>query len=433
APAVRQPGHLDRDARDLRAVRARRARVDAPRPERYGRPRPLDRAADGAGQPRARSPPPRRLARQPRGRDPDLPRPGRRRRSAQRLLGRGAPLPAGDRDALHLPRDPRREPEADEPAGHGADRELDDPARAQGRPPSGAGDPDCSRPARLARRPAAPVLRAPDGDRRRRRDRVLERRRRDRRPDHRLLARRRVRRRRRDRADGGLPVGRPEHRSLLRAHRPGRGRAGRHARRPRRSRRPARLALRRDDPLPRPEPARRGPCRIHLEPGRLRASPARRRRPLDDREPAAAEGGSRMTATLRRVGEWQREYPLAQALVVVAAFVWGASSIPGFTSKLSVYAMLVLASLLGVAAVGQTLTILVGGLDISIAPWIGAGATVTVELHRRGWSSVWIILVLVVCAVVVGGAAGLISFRFRVQSLIVTLATGAIVAGGVQV
>ncbi|HZQ64352.1 MAG TPA: ABC transporter permease [Gaiellaceae bacterium] len=140
-----------------------------------------------------------------------------------------------------------------------------------------------------------------------------------------------------------------------------------------------------------------------------------------------------MTATLRRVGEWQREYPLAQALVVVAAFVWGASSIPGFTSKLSVYAMLVLASLLGVAAVGQTLTILVGGLDISIAPWIGAGATVTVELHRRGWSSVWIILVLVVCAVVVGGAAGLISFRFRVQSLIVTLATGAIVAGGVQV
>lgn len=134
-----------------------------------------------------------------------------------------------------------------------------------------------------------------------------------------------------------------------------------------------------------------------------------------------------------RLADVQRDYPLAQLVVLAASIAWGATSIDGFTSKLSVYAMLVLASLLGIAAVGQTLTILVGGLDLSVPPWIGAGATVTVELHSRGWSSGWIILVLAACALVVGGAAGYICFRFRVQSLIVTLATGAIVSGGVLV
>src|SRR5581483_3810323 len=98
-----------------------------------------------------------------------------------------------------------------------------------------------------------------------------------------------------------------------------------------------------------------------------------------------------------------------------------------------IYSMLVLAAILGFAAMGQTLTVLVGGLDVSVPQWIIAGATVTVELNSRGWPFLAIWGVLVGCALVIGALTGLVCFRFRIQSLIITLATGSIVAGGVLV
>lgn len=138
-------------------------------------------------------------------------------------------------------------------------------------------------------------------------------------------------------------------------------------------------------------------------------------------------------SSLARLAHFQRDYPLLQVVALVAAFVWGATTISGFSSQLSIYSMLVLASLLGFAAVGQTLTVLVGGLDVSAPSWLLAGALVTVELHRRGWPFPTIMLILFGCAIVVGGLAGLVCFRFRIDSVIVTLATGSIVIGGTYV
>ncbi|MDC0153032.1 hypothetical protein OAI81_02055, partial [Candidatus Pelagibacter sp.] len=58
--------------------------------------------------------------------------------------------------------------------------------------------------------------------------------------------------------------------------------------------------------------------------------------------------------------------------VLIALFIIGALTIPGFLSLLNMKAMLVFASFLGLAVVGQTFVALLGGLDLSIPFVIGA-------------------------------------------------------------
>lgn len=129
----------------------------------------------------------------------------------------------------------------------------------------------------------------------------------------------------------------------------------------------------------------------------------------------------------------QSRYPLAQIVALVAIFLYGVATIPGFASRPSLYSMLVLAALLGTAGAGQTLAVLVGGIDLSIAAWIVAGATTTVELTGvHHWASGWAFLLIGGCAVAVGSTVGYVCFTFGIDPLIVTLASGAIVAGTVQ-
>jgi ribose transport system permease protein len=125
---------------------------------------------------------------------------------------------------------------------------------------------------------------------------------------------------------------------------------------------------------------------------------------------------------------------VVQLLVLVVLFAVGADTVDGFTSPLSLRAMAVLASILGISALGQTVCILVGGLDVSIPSWVLAGATATAELlggTGTRWSPAELFLVLGIGAILVGGLAGLICYWFRVPALVVTLGVGAMVAGAV--
>jgi ribose transport system permease protein len=136
-----------------------------------------------------------------------------------------------------------------------------------------------------------------------------------------------------------------------------------------------------------------------------------------------------MTAALRL----QARYPVFQLVALVAVLVFGALTIDGFASASSLSAMLVLAAILGVAAAGQTLVILVGGIDLSVASWVVAGASMTVELSGNlHWPFVLALAAIVAVAAAAGGLAGYLSSRLRVQPLIVTLAVGSCVAGGIQ-
>ena len=143
-------------------------------------------------------------------------------------------------------------------------------------------------------------------------------------------------------------------------------------------------------------------------------------------------------APARRLG-WrdlvhlQTRVPILQLLATIAVFAFGAATLEGFTSAPSLKLILVLASLAGIAALGQTLLILMGGFDLSIAGIaVGAGLIVTQVRSSWGIGFVPALLIAIAGAALFGALAGQICHRLRIQPLIVTLATGAIVLGLVQ-
>src|SRR4029077_20079842 len=115
------------------------------------------------------------------------------------------------------------------------------------------------------------------------------------------------------------------------------------------------------------------------------------------------------------------------ALIVISSF-----TIRGFLSAANIKAILLFASFLGIACVGQTLVALMGGLDLSIPFVIGASNIGLLYLIGLGVPP-WLALILVLA---IGGGIGfvngILSYRLQGQALILTLGMGFVVAGLVQ-
>jgi ribose transport system permease protein len=127
----------------------------------------------------------------------------------------------------------------------------------------------------------------------------------------------------------------------------------------------------------------------------------------------------------------QRKAPVFQLVALLALVLYGASTIDGFSSQTSIDSMLVLAALLGLAALGQTLVLILGGLDLSVPGHIVMGSILVSQLYgTHHWSAPLAIVVVVLIAGVLGAATGWICQRWRIQPLIVTLGVGAISEGG---
>jgi ribose transport system permease protein len=141
-----------------------------------------------------------------------------------------------------------------------------------------------------------------------------------------------------------------------------------------------------------------------------------------------------LRSTALRLRRIQRDFPLMQLLALLVIFLYGAVAIDGFAAKSSLYSMLVLAAILGIASVGQTFVVLTGGIDLSIPGFIVVGATMTAMLTGTDHWPFALTLAAIAAVSGAGGALnGWICHRFRIQSLVVTLAMGAIVAGAMLV
>lgn len=130
----------------------------------------------------------------------------------------------------------------------------------------------------------------------------------------------------------------------------------------------------------------------------------------------------------------QERIPLIQIVALVAVFVFGVITLPGLGSWVSIRSILVLAALIGLASCGQTLLILMGGFDLSVSGFIVAGGLTTTALAQKwGVDFATSLGVAILGAIVLGGFAGYICHRFRINPLVVTLAMGSIVIGLVKV
>ena len=119
--------------------------------------------------------------------------------------------------------------------------------------------------------------------------------------------------------------------------------------------------------------------------------------------------------------------------VLVGLFIIGSVSIDGFLSLQNIKSMLVFASFLGLATIGQTLVVMLGGLDLSIPFLIGATNLGLMSLISLGVPPWLAFIVILAFGTLVGLFNGLISFNLQGQSLIVTLGVGFMVVGGVQI
>lgn len=144
---------------------------------------------------------------------------------------------------------------------------------------------------------------------------------------------------------------------------------------------------------------------------------------LDADRPAA---DVQRESTLRRIA---RSSPILQVLSVIVLLLACGITISGFFSKSSLVTTLILASFLGIAAAGETLVILIGGIDLSVPAVISGSNLVVTLLAGKHVSFALAVLFVLVCAAAIGVTNGFVTHRFRAPPLIVTLATGAIVTG----
>src|SRR6266699_1300912 len=134
------------------------------------------------------------------------------------------------------------------------------------------------------------------------------------------------------------------------------------------------------------------------------------------------------------LGKVQARFPVAQVVALIVVFIYGAISLPGLGSWTAIRSILVLAALVGLASGGQTLLILIGGFDLGVSGFIVAGALTVTALRSAYHLSFGVSLLLaVVGAGLLGGAAGYICHRFAINQLVVTLAMGTLAIGIVAV
>jgi ribose transport system permease protein len=137
---------------------------------------------------------------------------------------------------------------------------------------------------------------------------------------------------------------------------------------------------------------------------------------------------SAVRSTLARV---QSRGPALQVAALVALFIYGFFTVDNFGEGPNIRTMLVLAAILGMATIGQTLVFILGGLDLSIAGFLSASAIVLSQLCGVDhWAFLPALLVIVVVFGALGGVSGWVCHRYSIQPLIVTLGMGSVALGG---
>ena len=110
--------------------------------------------------------------------------------------------------------------------------------------------------------------------------------------------------------------------------------------------------------------------------------------------------------------------------VLIGLFIIGSLTIPGFLTTMNMKSMLVFASFLGLATIGQTFVALLGGLDLSIPFVIGSMNVGLMSLISKGVPPWLACIVILLLGALIGFVNGTLSFRLQGQALILTLGVG---------
>ena len=136
---------------------------------------------------------------------------------------------------------------------------------------------------------------------------------------------------------------------------------------------------------------------------------------------------------MKKLADMLRQPAIGALVIAVLLHVAGMLTIDGYGSAFSLRAMLVLAALLAVAAVGQTLVVIVGGIDLSIPYLIGFANVIAAQLTGEGMSFIWVCVIVSALALAIGAFNGALSSSLGIHPLIVTLGVGTMAQGAVLI
>ncbi len=139
-----------------------------------------------------------------------------------------------------------------------------------------------------------------------------------------------------------------------------------------------------------------------------------------------------MAAVLGRFGGTRAVAPLTAFASMIVLYLIGIATISGFASLRTIDAVLILSAFLGIASVGETAVILLGGIDLSIPFVMDMANVLSAQLNQSGWPFVAAAIAAVVVGGLVGALNGWLSSRLRVHPLIVTLGIGYVAQGAVE-
>lgn len=151
---------------------------------------------------------------------------------------------------------------------------------------------------------------------------------------------------------------------------------------------------------------------------------------LSQTESGPKDGRERL---LRR---WISELgPLLALVLVFTGFALAESAMSGrsvFTSSDNIRTMLVNSSVVGICALGMTVVIIAGGIDLSVGTGIALCATVLASALLNGMPAVPALLLTLLAGTLLGAVNGLLVSLLRVVPFIVTLGTMTIFLGAAK-
>ncbi|HEY7478457.1 MAG TPA: ABC transporter permease [Actinomycetota bacterium] len=117
---------------------------------------------------------------------------------------------------------------------------------------------------------------------------------------------------------------------------------------------------------------------------------------------------------------------LALLLLIVVAAIWAPATLSGVALR----AMAPYGAVLGIAALGQMLVIMTGGIDLSVPGTMSLAAVIMVGVGDGSNENIAIaVATAVVAAAAIGLVNGVLIGGFKLNALIVTLAVGLVVTG----
>ncbi|GAA1145623.1 ABC transporter permease [Nesterenkonia lutea] len=130
----------------------------------------------------------------------------------------------------------------------------------------------------------------------------------------------------------------------------------------------------------------------------------------------------------------QSRFPVIQLLIALFAFLLGALTLNGFASANSIKTVLILSALVALAGVGQTLVVLIGGIDMSVANFLVVGAVMVTQLTGTyNISFIVAVAILIPSTLILGGFVGWLCHKFKISPLVATLAMGTFAIGLMQI